>query len=71
MTKIYILLLVMLRHSTTKSFFNKAWMCGLNHFSHYPKAAVKILVDLAIFFLNNVVIQYEEDFFNQHIEIAT
>ena len=43
----------------------------LNHFSHYSKAAVKILVDLALFCSNNVVIEYKEGLFTQSIGIVT
>ena len=55
----------------SRSLVEKALTYVLNHFSHYSKAAVKILVDLAPFCLNNVVIQYKEGFFTQSIGIVT
>ena len=55
----------------SRSLVEKALTNVLNHFSHYSKAAVKILVDLALFCLNNVVIQYKEGFFTQSIGIVT
>ena len=53
----------------TLSYITK--LLPLHHFSHYSKAAVKILVDLALFCLNNVVIQYKEGLFTQSIGIVT
>ena len=55
----------------SRSLVEKALTYVLHHFSHYSKAAVKILVDLALFCLNNVVIQYKEGFFTQSIGIVT
>ena len=54
-----------------RSLVEKALIYILNHFSHYSKAAAKIFVDLALFSLNNVIIQYKEDFFTQSIQIVT
>ena len=55
----------------SRSLVEKVLTYVLNHFSHYSKAAVKILVDLALFCLNNVVMQYKEGFFTQSIRIVT
>ena len=53
----------------SRSLVEKALTYVLNHFSQYSKAAVKILVNLALFSLNNVV-QYKEGFFTQSIGIV-
>ena len=55
----------------SRSLVEKALTYVLNHFSHYSKAAVKILVDVALFCLNNVVIQYKEGFFTQSTGFVT
>ena len=57
--------------TTSRSLVKKALTYVLNPFSHYSKAAVKILVDLALFCLNNVVMLYKVGFLTQNIGIVT
>ena len=48
--------------TTSRSLVEKALTYVLNPFSHYSRAAVEIFVDLALFCLNNVIIQYKVGF---------
>ena len=51
--------------SVPKLLVKKALTFVLKRFSQYTDAAVEILVNIALFCLDNVIIQYKDSFFTQ------